>query len=85
MSWDECSYVLGSYAHFLWDADDEEEEEENQLEAKTPPLVEARWSTFSGFAHLFLSIPKSQLSKLTLVLTDVSRLACSLLELELME
>lgn len=37
-----CSYVLGSYAHFLWAADDDEEGE-NQEEAKTPPpLVEAR-------------------------------------------
>ncbi|KAJ8650512.1 hypothetical protein MRB53_003535 [Persea americana] len=38
----EDCYVLGSYAHFLWAAGDDEEEEENQVEAKTPPLVEAR-------------------------------------------
>ena len=31
-----CSYVLASYAHFLWEAeDDEEEEEDSRYETET--------------------------------------------------
>ncbi|KAK8944931.1 hypothetical protein KSP39_PZI008593 [Platanthera zijinensis] len=36
---DRCSYVMGSYAHFLWEA--EEEDEEIARVTSSPPLVEA--------------------------------------------
>ncbi|KAH0462481.1 hypothetical protein IEQ34_010056 [Dendrobium chrysotoxum] len=37
-----CSYVMGSYAHFLWDAEEEEEEDEQEGRvASSSPFVEA--------------------------------------------
>lgn len=36
-----CSYVLGSYAHFLWDAEEDEEGEEEGSVRQNPALVEA--------------------------------------------
>lgn len=37
-----CSMVLGSYAHFMWEAEDEEEEkEEDRIVAASPVMVSA--------------------------------------------
>lgn len=30
-----CSYILASYAKFLWDAEEEEEEEEKEVDSKS--------------------------------------------------
>lgn len=36
---DFCSMVLGSYAHFMWEAEDDEDEEEELMVGASPALV----------------------------------------------
>ncbi|KAL0716830.1 hypothetical protein Bca4012_066152 [Brassica carinata] len=38
---DDCSMVMGSYAHFMWEAEDEDGDEEIDLMAASPALVSA--------------------------------------------
>lgn len=36
---DFCSMVLGSYAHFMWEAEDDDEEEEEDLMVGASPAM----------------------------------------------
>jgi hypothetical protein len=47
-----CSYVLASYARFLWDAEEEEEEEEDEEERHETEYSHASTSKlFQGAPH----------------------------------
>lgn len=36
-----CSMVLGSYAHFMWEAEDDDDEEEVMMVGASPAMVSA--------------------------------------------